>query len=203
MLDPSCSEPEITLSDDDVVEAMRSIPGYLDITPSDFREIYRLAFRHACRRFASSVTARDLMTTPVQTARTDAPLAEVASRMAEHRISGLPVVNPDGSVAGVISEKDFLARLGSGRSRTFMAIVSECLSGTGCIAVAIRGKTSAEIMTSPAITVLEHSTFAEITDIFVRKNINRVPVMNESGKLSGIVSRGDLIRSVGVLHGKK
>lgn len=42
------SEPE--LSDEDILEAMRQIPGYLDISPEDFRLIYHLAFRHALAR---------------------------------------------------------------------------------------------------------------------------------------------------------
>jgi CBS domain-containing membrane protein len=203
MMDPSCNEPEITLSDDDVYEAMRAIPGYLDITPSDFRELYRAAFRHACRRISSSVKARDIMTTAVISVRTDTPLTEVAELMAANRISGLPVLVPDGSVAGVISEKDFLSRLGSGHARTFMAIVSECLHGTGCIAVAIRAQTARDIMTSPAFTVAEQTTLAEITDLFVRRNINRVPVLDDSGKLIGIVSRGDLIGSLTAKDGKR
>ena len=193
MIDPSCNEPEITLSDDDVYEAMRAIPGYLDITPSDFRELYRVAYRHACRRISSSVTARDIMTTAVIAVRTDAPLTEVAMLMASHRISGLPVLAPDNSVAGIISEKDFLSRLGSGQARTFMAIVSECLAGTGCIAVAVRAQTAQDIMTSPAITVSENATLAEISGLLLQKGINRVPVLNAAGQLSGIVSRGDLI----------
>lgn len=203
MIDPHCNEPEVPLSDDDVVEAMRSIPGYLDITPADFREIYRLAFRHACRRVTSSVKARELMTAPVHTVREDTPLTEVARLMADKRVSGLPVLSADGTVIGVISEKDFLSRLGSGTARTFMAIVSECLSNTGCIAVAIRAQAARDIMTSPAITVSEQTTLAEITDLFLRKGINRVPVVDAAGKLSGIVSRGDLISSMTALHAKR
>ncbi|HTG01637.1 MAG TPA: CBS domain-containing protein [Nitrospirota bacterium] len=194
MLDPSCNEPEIVLSDDDVFEAMKSIPGYLDITPSDFRELYRHAFRHACRRISASVTAGDLMTTPVISARTDTPLRDVADLMAEKRISGMPVMNADETVAGVISEKDFLHRLGAGTAKTFMGIVAECLSGSGCIAVAIRAKVARDIMTAPAITVTVRATLAEIADLFAGKGINRVPVTDQEGKLVGIVSRGDIIR---------
>jgi CBS domain-containing membrane protein len=194
MMDPSCNEPEIVLSDDDVYEAMKGISGYLDITPSDFRELYRYAFRHACRRIATSVTARDIMTARVISVGVDSPLKEVADLMAEKKISGLPVMAPDGAVAGVISEKDFLHRLGAGSAKTFMGIVSECLRGSGCIAVAIRGQHARDIMTAPAVTVSEKATLAEMTDLFARKGINRVPVIDATGKLSGIVSRADIIR---------
>jgi len=114
--------------------------------------------------------------------------------MAEKRISGMPVMNADETVAGVISEKDFLHRLGAGTAKTFMGIVAECLSGSGCIAVAIRAKVARDIMTAPAITVTVRATLAEIADLFAGKGINRVPVTDQEGKLVGIVSRGDIIR---------
>lgn len=199
----SCNEPEISLSDDDVYEAMKSIPGYLDITPADFREIYLLAFRHACRRISSSVTAQDIMTAPVITVQTDTPLREVADLMAQKGIAGLPVLSHDGAVAGVISEKDFLKRLGSGATTTFMGIVSECLRGDGCIAMAIKARNAQDIMTSPAITVTQNTTLSQITDLFTRNNINRVPVIDDTGRLSGIVSRADIIRGARQLPGQK
>jgi CBS domain-containing protein len=196
MLDPSCEEPEISLSDDDVYEAMKTVPGYLDITAADFRELYRLAFRHACKRIASSVTARDIMTTPVITVEENAPLRDVADLMARRGISGLPVLSPAGSVAGIISEKDFLRRLGSGEAKTFMGIVSECLRGDGCIALAIRARSARDIMNAPVVTVTEQATLAQITDLCNRNGINRVPVLDEAQRLSGIVSRADIIRGL-------
>lgn len=194
MIDPSCDRPEINLSDDDVYEAMKAIPGYLDITPGDFRELYRFAFQQACRRISSSVTAGDIMTRPVISVRTDTSLPETTDLMARQGISGLPVLGPDGLVAGVISEKDFLRRLGSGSVTTFMGIVSECLHRDGCIAMAIRERNAGDIMSSPAITVPLRATLARIIDLFDRNGINRVPVLDDAGRPAGIVTRADLLR---------
>ena len=52
----------IDMSDADVLDAMKSIPGYLDITPGDFKEIFRFAYRHAIERIAQSMLAKDVMT---------------------------------------------------------------------------------------------------------------------------------------------
>lgn len=202
MADPSCEEPGMLLSDDDVFEAMKSIPGYLDITPKDFREIYLLAFRHACLRISSSVTAQDIMTSPVITARTDSPLRDVADLMAQKSISGLPVLSPDGAVAGVVSEKDFLKRLGSGAQSSFMGIISECLRGDGCIALAIRAKSAQDIMSSPAVTVQVNATLARITGLLDRSTINRLPVLDNAGRLAGIVTRSDIIRGTLLAQGR-
>ena len=49
--------PGIEIKEEDILEAMRAIPGYLDITPGDFKEVYRLAFAHALERLSRAVTA--------------------------------------------------------------------------------------------------------------------------------------------------
>ena len=51
-----------TITDEDVLEAMKKIPGYLDITPSDFLEVYRIAFDHAVSRIRSAILAEHVMT---------------------------------------------------------------------------------------------------------------------------------------------
>jgi CBS domain-containing membrane protein len=185
----------IEISDKDVLEAMKDIPGYLDITPGDFRELYKFAYKHALSRITSSVKAKDIMTREVISVEKDVSLKRVAELMARNVISGVPVVKKDKKVVGVISEKDFLSRMGAKKSKTFMGVMAECLKGKGCIAVSIREQSARDIMTSPAVTVSEETTVNEIANIFVEKSINRVPVVNGDGYLTGIVSRADIVRA--------
>jgi CBS-domain-containing membrane protein len=180
------------ISDDDIYAAMQKISGYLDITPGDFKEVYVLAFRHAQERLLRRVTAREIMTREVARVRVDAPLKEVAELMAQRGISGVPVVDDEGRVVGVISEKDFLRGLAQGVS-SFMGLVADCLLEKGCTALALRERTTAALMSSPAITVNEDTSVFEIAGIFKEKNINRTPVLDPQGRLAGIVSRGDLL----------
>ena len=102
---------EIEISDDDIFEAMKDIKGYLDITPADLKEIYKFAYRHAYDRIMKSVRARDIMTREVFAVRKSTPLREVANVMADKGISGVPVLEDDGTIAGVISGKVFLANM--------------------------------------------------------------------------------------------
>jgi len=185
----------VEVSDSDIYEAMTDVQGYLDITASDLKEVYRHAFRHAMDRMAASVKAKEIMTTDVLAVSMDTPLKDVAEVMAEKRISGLPVLDDAGRVAGVISEKDFLSRMGvSGRTHV-MAIIAAALGEKACLKMPIRSTIASDIMASPAITVHEESTVFEIIDLFNKKNINRVPVVDSSGKLAGIVSRADILRA--------
>lgn len=187
---------DIEISDDDIYEAMKNIPGYLDITPADLKEIYKFAYRHALERITQSVKAHDIMTRLVFSVKKDRPLREVAGLMAKEKISGIPVLEDDGKVAGIISEKDFLSSLGSGEKTHFMAFVAECLQGKACAAMPIRLQKAEDIMTSPAITVTGDAAVFEISNIFTQKNINRVPVIDSEGKMIGIVSRADIVRAL-------
>ena len=183
------------ISDSDIYEAMKEIPGYLDITPSDLKEIYRHAFRHARERVSRPIKAAAIMTRDVHHVRVDTPLGDVAELMARQRISGVPVLDEAGRVAGIISEKDFLGRMGAPDTAHVMGVIAACLAGKGCVALPIRGRTAAEIMAAPAITVREDTSTLEITEILAARNINRVPVVDGSGKLVGIVSRADVLRA--------
>ena len=185
----------IEISDDDIYEAMKAIPGYLDITPADLKEIYKFAYRHAWERIAQSVKAHDIMTRQVLSVKKDASLKEIAELMAEKSVSGVPVIEEDGKVAGIISEKDFLLHMGARDKTHFMAFVAEYLQGKGCADFPVGLLEAEDIMTSPAIIVREEATVFEISNIFFQKNINRVPVTDREGKLLGIVSRADIVRA--------
>ncbi len=185
----------VDITDEDVYDAMKEIPGYLDITPGDFKEVYRHAYRRAVERLKRSIKAKDVMTRDVVFVDINTPMKEVAQTLGSHGISGLPVVDLDGAVVGVLSEKDFLRHMGAEEKMTFMGFVAECLKEKGCVALSIRDKTAGDIMVSPAVTVDEVRPIVEIATFFREKNINRVPVVDEKGKLLGIVSRADIIQS--------
>ncbi len=186
---------DLEISDKDILEAMKDIPGYIDITTGDFKELYKLAYRHTLARITQSVRARDIMTREVITIKRETPLKEVAALMAEKGVSGVPVIEEDRKVAGVISEKEFLSRMGADNTRTFMGVVAECLKGEGCVAFSIRVKNAEDIMTSPAVTVTEETVLMDITKIFKERNINRVPILDSEGHLTGIVSRNDIVEA--------
>lgn len=183
------------ISDKDIYEAMKDIPGYLDITPGDLKEVFRFAYQHALRRIAGAVRACDVMTKEVHTVLRETPLKEVARLMANQRISGVPVLAADNTVIGIISEKDFLSRMSAPDGMHIMSIIAECLEGKGCRAVPIRQKTAGDIMTAPAVTVSEDMPLFEIMGLFAKQGINRVPVVDRVHVLKGIVSRADIIRA--------
>ena len=194
----------IGFSEDDIIEAMRDISGYLDITPSDFKEIYQIASRHALERLKNSVKAEHVMTTPVITAFEETSLLDAAKLMAHNNISGVPVLNNKQRVAGILSEKDFLKRIvhkdgivreNEKDSGSFMSIIAQCLDFRGCLAADLKKLYVKDIMSFPPVTVEKSISIMDVAAIFESRKINRVPVLDENANLAGIIARSDIVQA--------
>ncbi len=185
----------LEISEEDVLAAMRGVPGYLDITPGDFRELYELAYAHAVSRLTHRLLARQVMVRDVVSVTPATPLTEVAETMARAAVSGVVVVD-EGRPVGVISERDFLVRLGAGKSASFMAVISGCLSDRGCAVRPLREERAEEIMSSPVVTVGEEEPLCVVADRQHDHRVNRVVVVDAAGRLAGILTRHDLVRAL-------
>ena len=188
-------EPAELLSDEDVYAAMKKIPGYLDISAGDFKELYLLAYQHAETRLYNSLRVADIMNRQVMTALPTTPLAEAAALMAKNHITGIPVVQEDGTVVGILSEQDFFRNMGDGSQTSCMALIADSLVSEGCFALSIRGHTAEEIMTKPVVTVFETALLHEVGKMMREKRINRVPVTDNKNRLLGILTRSDLMHA--------
>jgi CBS domain-containing protein len=141
-------------------------------------------------------SVREVMTTPVVTVRRTTPLKEVARRLVENKISGVPVIDVDGTVLGVVSEADFLAKEGGPdavRHRPLARFLGE--SRTSRIQLEkLHATRAADAMTAPAITIGSNRPISEAARIMNERRINRLPVV-DAEQLVGIVTRADLIRA--------
>jgi CBS domain-containing protein len=135
------------------------------------------------------------MTTDVVAVHPDTPVAEVAAAMGRRGVSGVPVVDAQQKVVGVISEKDFLSRMGVKDAKNFMSLVAGCLMTKGCVALPIKQALAADIMSSPAVTVAPETPVQTIAALLNDRAINRVPVTDPAGLLLGLVSRGDIVKA--------
>ncbi len=94
--------------------------GCIDIAPADFREVYRIAYALAENRLMHALKAADITAIPVHCVRIETDLIATAALLAEKGISGSLVTDRNGSVVGVISEKDFLREMGAYQRGSFM-----------------------------------------------------------------------------------
>lgn len=137
------------------------------------------------------------MATEVVTARYGTPFKEVARLLAEHRISGLPVVDEDDKVLGVISETDLMVRQADipdpyETPRRFR--FAGPTRGARRQAAKTHARTAGELMSVPAVTVHADDTIAEAARTMAHSRVERLPVVDEEDRLVGVVTRRDLIQ---------
>lgn len=138
----------------------------------------------------------DVMTRTVVAVRPETPLKEVAALMVERGISGVPVVNADGAVVGVVSEADFVIKergAEAGRPRLLAKLFGESRQTKRELAK-IEATTAAEAMTAPAVTIEAADTLKLAAEIMAGRRINRLPVV-DGGTLVGIITRADVVRA--------
>ena len=137
----------------------------------------------------------ELMAAPVVTVSPDTPLREVASVLVERGISGMPVVDGQGRVLGVVSEGDILVReRGAGRERfDLLAWLSE--TEIADLATKLRARTAGEAMSQPPVTIPADGPLAKAAAYMVDRGVNRLPVVDGEGTLVGIITRADLVRA--------
>jgi CBS domain-containing protein len=136
---------------------------------------------------------KEIMTTEVRTVRTATPLKEAAALLTEYRISGLPVVDAEGYVIGVLSEGDILFKeRGTTEKRSLFERLLAAPSG---IDVKPAATTAGEAMSAPALTIGPRRPVSEAATVMIDEGVKRLPVVDDDGKLIGIVTRADLVRA--------
>jgi CBS domain-containing protein len=137
--------------------------------------------------------ARELMSTPVVTTYPEAPLKEVLTIMATHRVSGAPVVDRLGGIVGIISESDILRRLEfREKSGGLLGLLDMLAHAVGADQKLV-GQTAADLMTTKVISAGPDASVREVGRLMTIYDINRVPIV-EAGHVIGIVTRGDILR---------
>jgi CBS domain-containing protein len=127
---------------------------------------HRHTFGGAEALHGAAATARDVMTTSVVSVTAAESVDEAARLLTFHDISGLPVCE-GGQVVGVVSEADLIGKSGS---------------------------TVGEVMTTPAVTVSEATGLERVAEQLTQQRIRRLPVVDDQGRLVGVVSRRDVLR---------
>ncbi len=131
------------------------------------------------------------MTTSVVTVDRITPYKEIVSLLAEHGISGMPVLALGRQVVGVVSESDLITAQDKRRGRGHGW--DGRLHPGGGHGQAHAGLTAGELMTTPAITIHPGASVQATARLMHAHNIRRLPVVDDTGKLVGVVSRRDLI----------
>ncbi len=181
----------VQITEEDLSQAMRDLGTYVDISVEDLRALCELAVRHARIRLATRVPVGDVMTREVVSIGEDADLNEVSRLLSEKGISGMPVVDDQLHVKGVITEADVLSMSGVKRGHTIRELIGHLLGEP------LPGHSTGKVkdfMSTPPVTVRDTADIKEAAAILGKKRVKRLPVVGEEGRLVGIISRADIVR---------
>ncbi len=143
------------------------------------------------------MNAADIMTSAVVTVNADATVLDAGHAMLAHRVSGLPVVDWQGRLVGMLTEGDLLHRAETGTERHRSRWV-ELLIGPGRMAqeyTHTHARKVSEVMTSRLVAIAPDTALDQVVALMERHRVKRLPVV-ENHRLLGIVSRADLLRAL-------
>ncbi|MEV5379343.1 CBS domain-containing protein [Streptomyces nondiastaticus] len=136
-------------------------------------------------------TVDELMTRNVVRVRPDAPFKEIVRALAEHDVTAVPVVDSGGRVVGVVSEAD-LMRKSADQPDPFGRVPVPSLESWE--RAKAEGARAEELMSAPPVCARPEWNVVETARLMMTQNVKRLPVVDDTDKLVGIISRADLLR---------
>jgi len=182
--------PELELSDEDILDAMQHISGFLDISTEDFREIYHLAHRHAVERLLGRIRAGRMMRKGIEPLQPDIMLDEAAAIMARQGTKCLPVVDADNRVIGMLTETDFLRRM---HADTFLELLLRLVEDVESFSHDCHDTSVQEAMSTTPAVVDEQAGFFTIIKAFRAHDGRAMPVVDAQGRLRGLLLRKEFV----------
>lgn len=149
---------------------------------------------HLRSKIGHEMLVRDVMTSNVISITKYESVVDVANILAEKNISGLPVVDKEQKVLGIITQADILSMVGVGREHTFKDLLKYMLGEP--LPERKVGDLVGDIMTSPALTIKPDENIAEAVRIMDEKRIRRLTVVDDKHILIGILTRADILKAV-------
>jgi CBS domain-containing protein len=143
---------------------------------------------------------REIMTADVITVRPDTTVGELADILAKNKISGVPVVDDQGRVLGMVSEADIILQDADLHFPYYIQFLESVIYLQSVHKFEERfrkafGSKVTEVMSDEVVAVSPDSTVREVATLMADRTVNRLPV-TEDGRLVGIVTRGDIVRAI-------
>lgn len=147
-----------------------------------------------------TLTAAEIMTRKVVTARPEDSVAKVAGLLSDNGISALPICDAQGAVIGMLSEGDLIRPYGQEHSSKRAWWLNLLADGTDLApafleCIKVENHPARDLMVTPVLTAAPDTAVSELADLMSRHHIKRLPIVRD-GKLVGIVSRADVVHAI-------
>jgi len=144
--------------------------------------------------FPRQLLVRDVMTPDPKSISPDRPLSDAVGLLLSSIFTGLPVIDDQGRPVGVITQSDLITRGGMPLRLGLLAVSEK--DRLAAVLEKLAARHVAEAMTTPAIIIASDRRLSEAVDLMLEKGAKRLPVVDENGRLSGMLSRLDIFRTV-------
>jgi CBS domain-containing protein len=146
-------------------------------------------------------TVADAMSREPITTHAETALTEVIRVLAERRISGLPVVDQSGRLVGVISETDLMWRESGVTPPAYIMLLDSViyLENPATYERDLHkalGQTVGEVMSRDPVTISPEQSLQAAARLMHERSIHRLPVLDSTGQVIGILTRGDIVRAM-------
>lgn len=183
------------LRGEDLRAALKDLNAFVDIGEDELADIYNRAAGHAYRREFGEVTCRMIMSRDLVTAEFGDDLESVWGLMQTRRIKALPVIDKGRHVLGIITLSDFFRHACVDRPANLGARLYQLIRPTPTVE-SCKPEVAGQIMSSPVITGRCDWHIAELAPVLSERGIHQVPIVDERGKLEGLVTQSDLIAAL-------
>ncbi len=136
----------------------------------------------------------DVMTREVISVQTDTPLRDAVAALLDRDFRALPVVDADNRLAGIITNGDLVERGGLQARLELLAPLGDT---GGLVPSEGEARTAGEMMTSPAVSIGPEAPLREAVHLMVQQGVKRLPVVDSESRLVGMLSRVDVLRTMG------
>ncbi len=149
----------------------------------------------------AELTAQDIMTENVITIKKESSIEELSEILLKNKISGVPVVDGDGKIAGVVTEADIIVQDTDLHFPRYFKLLDGIiyLDSLNRFMDSLKKHLATkveDIMVAKVRTISPGTTISDIAELMLQQKINRLPVVDEDNKVIGIVTRADIVRSM-------
>ena len=179
---------------EDFQHALEKLGTYVDVTLDDLLRIQQIASDHAKFRQTEKIFVRDIMTNSVITVRPSTSLKAAASLLLENGISGLPVVNDENKLVGIVTEADFLTAIGipcHHPTHNLWHTLENMF--THKPQVSAHGAVVKDIMATAVIVIQADETLHDVIGVMKQHHIKRIVVVDADNHVEGIITRSNLV----------
>jgi len=180
----------------DFRNALKDLDTYIDVSVDDLMQINRLATQHAHLREAEQILVRDLMTADVLTVQPDTPVKDAAGILINKRISGLPVLNNNNQLVGIVTEADFLTAMGIPSHHPSHSLwqTLESMFKNHQHRQIQKPHYISEIMITDVVTIEENDILENVIEKMQQRHVKRLVVTDEQQHVKGIITRSNLVQ---------